>query len=91
MLANQVHTLTESVTDFALLNVYGRVVKILNDSATEENGVRITPRYTQQQLADRVGASREMVSKILKDLKAGGYLSIEGKRYVINRKLPDRW
>ena len=91
LLANQVHTLTESVTDFALLNVYGRVVKILNDSATEENGVRITPRYTQQQLADRVGASREMVSKILKDLKAGGYLSIEGKRYVINHKLPDRW
>ena len=59
------HTLTESVTDFALLNVYGRVVKILNDSATEENGVRIT-QVCQQQLADRVGASRRWSAKYSK-------------------------
>lgn len=90
-LARQVRTLTESVTDFALLDVYGRIAKILVDSSVEENGVRITPKLTHQQIADHVGASREMVSKILKDLKAGGYLSVTDKRYVIHRKLPAHW
>lgn len=90
-LARQVQVLTESVTDFALLDVYGRIVKVLSESAAEEEGRTITPRFTQQQIADRVGASREMVSKILKDLKLGGYLSVEGKRYVLHRRLPIKW
>ena len=90
-LAHQVNSLTESVTDFALLDVYGRVAKILRDSAEEEGGRMITPKFTHQQIAHRVGASREMVSKILKDLKLGGYLSNEDKRYVLHRSLPAKW
>lgn len=90
-LARQVRTLTESVTDFALLDVYGRIAKILTESAIEEDGRSITPKLTHQQIADRVGASREMVSKILKDLRVGGYLAVEGKRYVLQRKLPPHW
>jgi CRP/FNR family cyclic AMP-dependent transcriptional regulator len=90
-LAKQVQSLTESVTDFALLDVYGRIAKILRDSAEEEDGRMITPKFTHQQIADRVGASREMVSKILKDLKLGGYLSSDGKRYVLHRALPAKW
>jgi uncharacterized membrane protein len=38
-----------------------------------------------------VGASRAMVSRILKDLKAGGYISIEKKCITIHQKLPSRW
>ncbi len=90
-LARQVQALTESVTDFALLDVYGRIAKILSESAVEEGGQTITPKFTHQQIADRVGASREMVSKILKDLKLGGYLSAEGKRYILHRRLPAKW
>jgi len=90
-LARQVQTLTETVTDFALLDVYGRVAKILSDSAVDDNGRTITPKFTHQQIADRVGSSREMVSKILKDLKLGGYLSTEGKRYILHRRLPAKW
>ena len=90
-LARQIRELTESVTDFALLDVYGRITKVLGESAAEEGGRTITPKFTQQQIADRVGASREMVSKILKDLRLGGYLSVEGKRYVLHRKLPVKW
>ena len=64
------------------------IAKLLD---SEEDGQLITPKLTHQQIADHVGASREMVSKILKDLRAGGYLSVVDKRYVINRKLPARW
>lgn len=90
-LAKQVQSLTQSVTDFALLDVYGRIAKVLRDSAEKEDGRMITPKFTHQLIADRVGASREMVSKILKDLKLGGYLTAEGKRYVLHRNLPAKW
>lgn len=32
-----------------------------------------------------------MVSRILKDLRAGDYISMEGKRFIINKTIPDRW
>lgn len=90
-LVERVDRLTEEVSDLALLDVYGRIAKTLTEAAIEEDGRLITGRLTQQDLADRVGCSREMVSKILKDLRTGGYLSVEGKRFVIERKLPPRW
>jgi CRP/FNR family cyclic AMP-dependent transcriptional regulator len=90
-LARRVTELTERVSDFALLNVYGRVAKVLMESVEKEDGREMTPPLTQQAIADRVGCSREMVSRILSDLKAGGYVSTEGKRFILNRKLPQRW
>ena len=45
----------------------------------------------QQDIASLVGSSREMVSRIFKDLKEGGYISVEGKRICINKKLPPNW
>lgn len=82
---------THHAKGLALMDVYGRIADVLLKSATEENGVLITPPLTQQEIANEVGASREMVSRILKDLRAGGYLSLNGKRIVIEKRLPDRW
>ena len=45
--------------------------------ATERDGQWvIEERLTQQDLAQRVGASREMVSRILKDIRSGGYINV---------------
>ena len=90
-LAKRVCEMTEDVGNLALLDVYGRIAKLLEQSAVEEQGRRITGRWTHQDIADRVGASREMVSKILKDLRVGGYLAVEQKRIVLLRPLPERW
>jgi CRP/FNR family cyclic AMP-dependent transcriptional regulator len=90
-LARQVADLTDTASDMALLSVYGRIAKLLVEHATEEDGRLVTAPLTQQGIADRVGCSREMVSRIVGDLKIGGYISIEGKRFVLERKLPDRW
>jgi CRP/FNR family cyclic AMP-dependent transcriptional regulator len=55
----------------------------------EENGEWvITERLTHQLLADMIGCSREMVSRIMSDLVKGGYIRIEPGRWVIERKLP---
>jgi CRP/FNR family cyclic AMP-dependent transcriptional regulator len=42
-------------------------------------------------MASRIGCSREMVSKILKDLTAGGYVELSRKSIEIKRALPDSW
>lgn len=91
LLVQRTSALTDAVGDLALSDVYGRIAKVLNSSASDEGGQHITQPFTHQQIADRVGASREMVSKILKDLRTGGYLETDGKRFVLQKKLPARW
>ena len=82
---------TDHARNLALMDVFGRTARVLLQEAVEENGQLITPALTQQDIADRVGSSREMVSRILKDLRAGEYISMEGKRIVINKNIPERW
>lgn len=91
-LAERVRGLTATVKSLALMDVYGRVARLLLDLAVEHEGRMVVPdKLTQQELANRVGASREMVSRILKDLTLGGYIVAEEGRYVIRRKPPRRW
>jgi len=90
-LALRVRSMADEVSALALLDVYGRIARLLTENAVPEGDRTVVGRMTHQDIATRVGASREMVSKILKDLRVGGYLSIEGKRFIIERPLPARW
>lgn len=84
---------TRTARDLALLDVYGRVVSTLESEkgpATPEAPVRLAP-ITHQALASRVGASREMVSRLLKDLERGGYVALGIRQITLLRKLPARW
>ena len=91
-LIHRIRTLTESVRSLSLMDAYGRVARLLNEAATECDGKRvILERPTQAEVASRVGCSREMVSRIFKELVAGGYIALEPGRIVIRRELPARW
>lgn len=91
-LIGRVRQATESLKDLALLDVYGRVAKLLLELAKESDGrLVIDQRLTQQEIADRVSASREMVSRIFKDLTTGGYITNEGGKIVIERRPPRAW
>lgn len=91
-IAGLVRRLTENVRTLALLDVFGRLRRLLEDLAVDRDGVQvIDPRPTQQEIASRIGASREMVSRILTDLARGGYIEIEDKRIVIRKKIPSHW
>ena len=91
-LTRRVRLLSDSVKTLALMDVYGRVAKTLRSLAEKEGGrLVIRNRPTQQEIANRIGASREMVARILKDLQTGNYISIDGKRLIINDKLPDAY
>jgi CRP/FNR family transcriptional regulator, cyclic AMP receptor protein len=91
-LIQRVRALTKTVGNLALLDVYGRVAHLLLELATEENGkLVVSEKLTQQDMASRVGCSREMISRILKDLRAGGYIKMEDDRMVIAKKPPKNW
>ncbi len=83
---------TENVKNLALLDVYGRVARLLLNMAVETEGkLRIPDKLTQQEIAERVGASRDMVSRIFRDLTIGGYITVENRYITINKKPPARW
>jgi len=91
-LIHRVRSLTASVKSLALMDVYGRVARLLLELAEERDGVWVIgERLTQQDIASRVGASREMVSRIFKDLTDGGYVAVQRDCIVVNRKPPPHW
>ena len=85
-LTRMVRRLTEQVKSLALQDVYGRMVRLLmelSEPVGEERVVR--EKLTQQDIADRVGSSREMVNRVMKELTTGGYVALRDGRHVILR------
>lgn len=83
---------TDAVKSLALDDVYTRIKKLLTELAVADGERLVVPdRLTQQDIADRVGSSREMVSRIFKQLTIGGYVGTEGRRIVLLKRLPPRW
>lgn len=91
-LIHRVRVTTGNLKSLALSDVYGRLVRLLNALVQEVDGKSVVPeRLTQQEIADRVGASRDMIGKLMKDLVAGGYLAVEDRTITILKKLPTGW
>ncbi|MGX5172585.1 Crp/Fnr family transcriptional regulator [Aliikangiella sp. IMCC44653] len=83
---------TETIRKLGLMDVYRRIAVTFLNLSEEKDGVRIiNEKLTQQNIASRVGASREMVARILKDLRAGGYISQEDNKIIIHKALPHSW
>lgn len=85
---------TESARSVALIDVYGRLVRLLNQLADEADaqGERaLRERMTHQELAQHLACSREMVSRLLKDLETGGYIAVRERRLHLLKTLPARW
>ena len=91
-LIHRLRVTTGNLKSLALSDVYGRLVRLLNTLANEVDGKFVVPeKLTQQDIADRVGASRDMIGKLMKDLVAGGYLAVEERTIAILKKLPTGW
>ena len=91
-LAQRVRLATDNFKNLALFDVYGRVSRLLSSLAGTVGGMATIPVMpTQAEIGQRVGASREMVGIILRDLEAGGYISRNGRSVAIRKVLPKRW
>ena len=77
------------IGSLAMLDVYGRVARLLLDMSEEVNGQKVvTKRLTKQDIARMVGASREMVSRVMKDLEMSGYFEVRGSTIVLRDTIP---
>ena len=91
-LIQRVRALSRNVQGLASKDVYGRIVQLFNELARDEGGARVVPGpLSQQAIADRVGASRSMVNRILQDLTAGGNVQVSRERIVLIKPLPRHW
>jgi CRP/FNR family transcriptional regulator, cyclic AMP receptor protein len=89
ILARKVRIATEKLESLAFDDVYGRLVKLLTQLAKpRDNRWIVEERLTHQDIADMIGSSREMVSRIMKALAMGGYISTDKKRITIKKRLP---
>jgi len=80
------------IGSLALLDVYGRVARLLLDMSETVDGQKmVTKRLPKQDIAKMIGASREMVSRVMKDLQLGGYIEMRGSSILLRDTivLPD--
>ncbi len=88
-MARRIRSLTGSVRDLALLDVYGRVANLLQQRSAESETAAL--KLTHQEIADMVGASREMVSRIMRELAIGGYIEQTTGAIILRKALPRGW
>jgi CRP/FNR family cyclic AMP-dependent transcriptional regulator len=77
------------IETLALLDVYGRVARVLLDFSELVNGERVVRnKLPRQEIAKMIGASREMVSRVMKGLEIDGYIvPMPGGQLVLREKL----
>lgn len=84
ILVRRLREADRKIESLALLDVYGRVARLLLDLSVAEDGRRIVKKkISKQDMARMIGASREMVSKVMRDLELSGYIAVENDRLVI--------
>jgi CRP/FNR family cyclic AMP-dependent transcriptional regulator len=77
------------IGSLAMLDVYGRVARLLLDLSEDVDGQKVvTKRLPKQDIAKMIGASREMVSMVMKDLEMSGYFEVRGSTIVLRDTTP---
>ena len=73
------------IESLALMDVYGRVARALLEFATEtgDGEMLIREKISRQDIAKMVGASREMVSRVMKDLEERGFIQTQENRSIV--------
>jgi CRP/FNR family cyclic AMP-dependent transcriptional regulator len=88
VLTSRLRKANHQISTLALLDVYGRVARVIVDMAREEgrrlkDGRIAFRRATHQEIANRIGTTRETVTRMLKDLERQGLIHVEGKEMVV--------
>jgi CRP/FNR family cyclic AMP-dependent transcriptional regulator len=78
----------KKIGSLALMDVYGRVARLLMEMAEDVDGERVvTKKLPKQDIAKMIGASREMVSRVMKDLQTSGYIEVKGGSIVLREAM----
>jgi CRP/FNR family cyclic AMP-dependent transcriptional regulator len=83
---------TLNARQLALNDVYGRLKALLVSLVVAgDDTPKRAERLTHLEMAHRLGCSREMVSRLMKDLERGGYLQVQDHHFLLLKPLPQRW
>jgi CRP/FNR family cyclic AMP-dependent transcriptional regulator len=78
------------IGSLALMDVYGRVARLLLEMSELIDGQHVvTRKVVKQDIAKMIGASREMVSRVMKDLQVGGYIDVRGNSIYLRANIVD--
>ena len=87
VLAGRLRKANHQISTLALLDVYGRVARVLLEFSTEVDGVKVIKgKLPRQDIAKMIGASREMVSRVMKDLETEGYIEVQDDGVIVLRE-----
>jgi len=76
------------IGSLALMDVFGRVARLLLETAEVVNGEKVvTRKLSKQDIARMIGASREMVSRVMKHLQQAGYIEVRGDAIIIRENI----
>ena len=91
-LGQRIRGLTATVRGYALGDVYHRLAQLFRELSVDQADQRVIINPPpQRELAARIGASREMVSRVLRELRRGGYVDTNRQRIVLKKPLPARF
>ena len=89
-LAERLRSADRKIESLALMDVYGRVARLLLEMAEAHEGGRIVrQKVSKQDIAKMIGASREMVSRVMKDLTAQGLIEETDQGVLLRERLGD--
>ncbi|MGP1676908.1 MAG: Crp/Fnr family transcriptional regulator [Burkholderiales bacterium] len=76
------------IGSLALMDVYGRVARLLLEMAEDIDGEKVVgKKLSKQDIAKMIGASREMVSRVMRELQLGGYIEVRGRSIVLRSSI----
>lgn len=88
ILANRLRKANHQISTLALLDVYGRVARVIQELAEEEgkrlkDGRVVVRRPTHMDIAHRIGSSRETVTRMMRDLEQNGHIETQGREIFL--------
>ena len=87
-LVKRLRAADSKIGSLALMDVYGRVARHLMETAENIDGQKVvTKKPTKQHIAKTVGASREMVTRVMKELETSGRIEVRARQILLRDSL----
>ena len=96
ILSKRLRHANDQIKSLALLDVLGRIAKLMLDMAEKEgvkllDGSVVFRRPTHQEIASMVGTSRETVSRMIGELNKNRYITISGKDIIVRKEMREEY
>jgi CRP/FNR family transcriptional regulator len=82
-LARMMRHLVQMVSDMAFFQVTNRLARLIGEIPPDELDGSTAVRWTQDQLAARLGTVREVVARSLRELERSGAIEVENRRISV--------